>query len=108
MQHHRVQEDLVKLRNKHWSSNRKQVMASVYGAIIYQIWTARNHKIFRGQTLHNSFVIHQLQIIIRLRLEMYRKLGILRVVGNMLILLIPFVLSSLEVLGNLPRRGPNL
>lgn len=55
LQHREIKEALVRIKHKHQSRFKKGVMATIYGAMIYQIWIARNHRIFRGQSVHSSF-----------------------------------------------------
>lgn len=38
---------LLKIKMKHWSRFRKETMTSKYGAPVYNIWIAKNQKIFR-------------------------------------------------------------
>ncbi|XP_059309987.1 uncharacterized protein LOC132061139 [Lycium ferocissimum] len=52
----KVQETLLGIKSKKWSRFRKKVLTAIYGATIYNIWTARNQKIFRGHTVQSKFI----------------------------------------------------
>ncbi|XP_060177787.1 uncharacterized protein LOC132607725 [Lycium barbarum] len=63
-----IHEALHMIKHKNWTSFKKEIATAVIEALVYNIWTTRNWKFFRGQTVNINFVVQQMKIIIRERL----------------------------------------
>ncbi|XP_060201918.1 uncharacterized protein LOC132630355 [Lycium barbarum] len=60
------------LKSRKWKQFKKELIASVWGAMIYYRWQARNWKVFRSINVNTGFVVTQIQIEIRGRTEWLR------------------------------------
>lgn len=47
-------------------------MVASYGAVLYNVWQARNGKIFRGQAVNIGFLVQLIQAAVKERVDMYR------------------------------------
>ncbi|XP_060216727.1 uncharacterized protein LOC132644165 [Lycium barbarum] len=72
VQHRGIQEDMQIIKSKHWNRLRKDILAAVYGAVIYYTWMARNNSIFQGKNVSSNFVVQQIQSVIKERLNIFR------------------------------------
>lgn len=67
-----VTDTLNSIQRKHWKQFTKEIMAAVYGAMVYYTWRARNWKVFRGITIQTNYVYTQIQQEIKVRVDMLR------------------------------------
>ncbi|KAH0769592.1 hypothetical protein KY290_013573 [Solanum tuberosum] len=76
LQHGSPKQVLLEIRRKHWKAIQKEIIAAVWGAMIYHTWRARNWKLFKGRTVHTNSVIKQIkEEIVPLRPETIMSLG---------------------------------
>lgn len=77
LQHGSSKQVLLEIRRKHWKAIQKEIIAAVWGAMIYHTWRARNWKLFKGRTVHTNSVIKQIkkEMLQRLTIPyLYKKL----------------------------------
>lgn len=65
-----VNRSLQWIKNRHWSQFRKEVAATILGAMIYYTWQARNWKLFRKINVNSAFIVTQIQKELRERTSM--------------------------------------
>ncbi|XP_016544101.1 uncharacterized protein LOC107844122 [Capsicum annuum] len=56
-----VQQVFDSIQRQHWKCFQKNIVAAVWGALIYHTWRARNRRIFQGQSAHTERVITQIK-----------------------------------------------
>ncbi|WMV22135.1 hypothetical protein MTR67_015520 [Solanum verrucosum] len=60
------------IKKKHWKKFKKEVVAALWGAMVYHIWKARNWKQFKGVSLQYSDMVKEITREIVGRIEMYK------------------------------------
>ncbi|KAM3376161.1 hypothetical protein P3S68_014875 [Capsicum galapagoense] len=66
-----VPNTIKSIQQRHWKWFKKDVVAASYGAMVYNIWHARNVKMFRRQVVSVSHILQQIQITVRERIDMF-------------------------------------
>lgn len=62
-------ETIQMVGGKHWSTIKKKITMAIYGAITYQIWKAKNLKVFQGANVNTKLVKQQVKNVVRGQLE---------------------------------------
>ncbi|XP_059306478.1 uncharacterized protein LOC132057909 [Lycium ferocissimum] len=57
------------IKKKHWCKMKKEVVVVVHGALIYFTWQARNWKIFKDNIVDTSFVVQQIEVVVKERID---------------------------------------
>ncbi|XP_075091651.1 uncharacterized protein LOC142171846 [Nicotiana tabacum] len=60
------------IRRKHWQKLKKEVMAAIWGATIYHIWTAMNKKLFQNRNVQVDTIVTQIKKEIKERIGMIK------------------------------------
>nr|XP_009593980.1 uncharacterized protein LOC104090562 [Nicotiana tomentosiformis]XP_016443089.1 PREDICTED: uncharacterized protein LOC107768474 [Nicotiana tabacum] len=60
------------IRRKHWQKLKKEVMAAIWGATIYHIWTAKNKKLFQNGNVQVDTIVTQIKKEIKERISMIK------------------------------------
>lgn len=61
---------VLQFMNKRWTRFKKEVITAIYSAILYHAWKVRNWKIHRGITVNIIFIVTQIKLEIKERIEM--------------------------------------
>lgn len=57
----RIDQVLLEINRRHWSRAQKEIVAALWGAMVYHTWRARNWKIYTGVNVQNEQVITQIK-----------------------------------------------
>ncbi|WMV41866.1 hypothetical protein MTR67_035251 [Solanum verrucosum] len=68
-----VKQVLNRIRRRHWKQLYKEIIAALWGSIVYYVWQARNWKLYRGTTVTTNTTITQIKLRFSVRLDMVRK-----------------------------------
>ncbi|KAG5590809.1 hypothetical protein H5410_041323 [Solanum commersonii] len=64
---------LNRIRRRNWKQLYKEIIAALWGSIVYYVWQARNWKLYRGTTVTTNITITQIKLHFSVRLDMVRK-----------------------------------
>ncbi|XP_019263377.1 PREDICTED: uncharacterized protein LOC109241112 [Nicotiana attenuata] len=67
-----IRESLHWIQRRNWKQVQKEMVAAVWGAMIYHTWQARNWRIFRNITINREFTIAKIQQEVKIRLDSMR------------------------------------
>ncbi|XP_075080005.1 uncharacterized protein LOC142165327 [Nicotiana tabacum] len=65
-------QSISRIQSRRWSVMKKSIIIAVYGADLYQIWQAKNWKMFRESTVQSNIIVQQIQSVIRERVDMVK------------------------------------
>ncbi|XP_060200822.1 uncharacterized protein LOC132629103 [Lycium barbarum] len=68
-----VQQTLARIKRKHWPQFKKEVVAAIWGAVIYHTWRARNWRIFKKINVHREVVLTQIKLEIIERISILQR-----------------------------------
>ncbi|KAG5589167.1 hypothetical protein H5410_039681 [Solanum commersonii] len=63
---------LESIKAKHWKPFKKEIVAAIWGAVIYHTWRARNWKKFKHTIVQAGIVIVQIKKEIVVRLDLLK------------------------------------
>lgn len=60
------------IKRKYWKQFQKELIAALWGAVLYHVWRNRNWKIFRGSNVNTGMVITQIKQDFLIKLDLVR------------------------------------
>ncbi|KAG5623652.1 hypothetical protein H5410_008870 [Solanum commersonii] len=79
----RTSEIVSNTEEEHWKQFQKEMIATIWGTVIYHAWTARNWQIFRGTLVYTDAAI------VQIKKEVIERLDLLKVGGVILLCTLP-------------------